>query len=63
MSPVVRVFKRTEKMVAAITTAFTNFETDLVSVAGIALPIAGAALLVWVGFRLARKLTNNGVGK
>ena len=50
-------------MVAAITTAFSTFSDDLVSVAGVALPIAGAALLVWVGFRLARKLTNNGVGK
>lgn len=50
-------------MVGAITNAFSTFSDDLVTVAGVALPIAGAALLVWVGFRLARKLTNNGVGK
>ena len=50
-------------MVAAITSAFSTFSDDLVSIAQVALPIAGGALLVWVGFRLARKLTNNGVGK
>lgn len=50
-------------MVAAIQTAFTDFSDNLVTIASVALPIAGGALLVWVGFRLARKLTNNGVGK
>lgn len=50
-------------MVEEITKAFSSFSADLTTVAGVALPIAGAALLVWVGFRLARKLTNNGVGK
>ena len=50
-------------MVSAIQTAFESFSTDLTTIAGVALPIAGGALLVWVGFRLARKLTNNGVGK
>lgn len=50
-------------MVDAITTALSGFEANLISVAAVALPIAAAGLLVWVGFRLARKLTNNGVGK
>jgi threonine/homoserine/homoserine lactone efflux protein len=50
-------------MVAEITNAFSGFSADLTSIASVALPIAGGALLVWVGFRLARKLTNNGVGK
>lgn len=51
------------RMVQEITDALSGFEANLISIAGIALPIAAAALLVWVGFRLARKLTNNGVGK
>lgn len=50
-------------MVAEITSALSTFTADLITVAGTALPIAAAGLLVWVGFRLARKLTNNGVGK
>lgn len=50
-------------MVDALSTAFATFSDNLVSIAQVALPIAGSALLVWVGFRLARKLTNNGVGK
>lgn len=50
-------------MTAAITTALSGFEANLITIAGEALPIAAAALLVWVGFRLCRKLTNNGVGK
>ena len=50
-------------MVQEITDALSDFEANLISIAGLALPIASAALLVWVGFRLARKLTNNGVGK
>lgn len=50
-------------MTEAITTALSGFTADLITVAGTALPIAAAGLLVWVGFRLARKLTNNGVGK
>lgn len=50
-------------MTAAITTSLNGFEDNLIDIAGTALPIAAAALLVWVGFRLARKLTNNGVGK
>lgn len=50
-------------MVEAISTALAGFEANLITIAGVALPIAAAALLVWVGFRLARKLTNNGVGK
>ena len=50
-------------MTSAITTALADFTADLITVASTALPIAAAGLLVWVGFRLARKLTNNGVGK
>lgn len=48
---------------SVITTAFSGFSSDLSSVASVAVGIGAAALLVWVGFRLARKLTNNGVGK
>lgn len=55
--------KEKRRMVLEITDALSGFEANLVSIAGVALPIAAAALLVWVGFRLARKLTNNGVGK
>lgn len=50
-------------MASTITSALSGFTADLITVAGTALPIAAAGLLVWVGFRLARKLTNNGVGK
>lgn len=50
-------------MVSTITTALSGFSGDLVSIAAVAVPIGAAGLLVWVGFRLARKLTNNGVGK
>lgn len=50
-------------MATAITTEFGTFETDLVSVATVAVGIGAAALLVWVGFRLAAKLTNRGAGK
>lgn len=55
--------KEKRRMVQEITDALSGFEANLISIAGVALPIAAAALLVWVGFRLARKLTNNGVGK
>lgn len=50
-------------MATAISTALTNFTTDLESVAAVALPIGAAGLLVWLGFRLAAKLSNRGVGK
>ena len=50
-------------MVNEIQTALSGFEANLITIAGVALPIAGAGLLVWCGFRLARKLTNNGIGK
>lgn len=50
-------------MVAAINAAFNSFQTDLEGVAGTAVLIGAAALLVWAGFRLAAKLTNRGVGK
>lgn len=50
-------------MASAITTAFTDFSTDLTTIAAAALAVGAAALLVWAGFRLAAKLTNRGVGK
>lgn len=50
-------------MAGEISSAFADFETDLTLVAGVALGIGAAALLVWAGFRLAAKLTNRGVGK
>lgn len=50
-------------MVASITGALSNFGTDLTSVATTVLPYAAGGLLVWVGWRLACKLTNRGVGK
>lgn len=46
-----------------ISTALAGFETSLEAVATAAVPIGAAALLVWVGFRLAAKLTNRGAGK
>ena len=50
-------------MVASITTALADFTTDLESVAALVLPIGAAALLVWLGWRLACKIPNRGVGK
>lgn len=50
-------------MVGAITTALGDFVADLTSVAGAALPVGAAALLVWIGWRLACKIPNRGVGK
>lgn len=50
-------------MVASITSALENFVTDLTTVAGSALPVGAAALLVWIGWRLACKIPNRGVGK
>lgn len=50
-------------MSEVITTALAGFTTSLEAVATAAVPIGAAALLVWVGFRLAAKLTNRGTGK
>lgn len=50
-------------MATAISTALSSFTSDLETVAGVALPIGAAGLLVWLGFRLAAKLANRGVGK
>ena len=50
-------------MSEAISSALSSFTTDLTSVAGDVLPVAAAGLIVWVGWRLACKLTNRGVGK
>lgn len=50
-------------MATAITGELTSFETDLTTVATAALAGAAAGLLVWVGWRVACKLLNRGVGK
>lgn len=50
-------------MASAITSELTSFTTDLTSVATGALAVAAAGLLVWIGWRLACKLSNRGVGK
>ena len=50
-------------MATAISTALADFETDLTTVAGVAIGIGAAALLVWLGWRLACKIPNRGVGK
>lgn len=50
-------------MATAITTALASFTGDLTTIAAVAVEIGAAALLVWVGFRLAAKLTNRGTGK
>lgn len=50
-------------MVGSINTALGTFTDDLISVATTVLPIGAAALLVWLGWRLACKIPNRGVGK
>lgn len=50
-------------MVASIQTALENFSENLESIASVVLPIGAAALLVWLGWRLACKIPNRGVGK
>lgn len=50
-------------MGAAITGELATFETALTAVATSALTVAAAGLLVWIGWRLACKLSNRGVGK
>lgn len=50
-------------MTDAINSAMASFEADLGTVASTVLPIGAAALLVWIGWRLACKLPNRGVGK
>lgn len=50
-------------MAAQITTALGGFETSLETVIETVLPIGAAALLVWLGWRLACKIPNRGVGK
>lgn len=50
-------------MAGEINGALTTFTTDLQSVAETVLPIGAAALLVWLGWRLACKIPNRGVGK
>lgn len=50
-------------MAEAIGSAVSGLSADLTTIATAILPVAVAGLLVWVGFRLAAKLTNRGVGK
>ena len=50
-------------MASAITGQLSTFTTDLTTVASSAIAVGAAGLLVWVGWRLACKLTNRGVGK
>jgi hypothetical protein len=50
-------------MASTITGALSTFTTDLTTVATSAIAVGAAGLLVWVGWRLACKLTNRGVGK
>lgn len=50
-------------MGAAINSALDGFSADLTSVAGAVLPIGAAALLVWIGWRLACKIPNRAAGK
>lgn len=55
--------EKAEGMTSAITSAMGSFTTDLTTVATTVLPIGAAALLVWLGWRLACKIPNRGVGK
>lgn len=50
-------------MASLITTELESFNTSLESVATKALAVGAAALLVWIGWRLACKIPNRGVGK
>ena len=50
-------------MSAAIIAELATFTTDLTSIATDALKVGAAGLLVWIGWRLACKLPNRGVGK
>ena len=50
-------------MATAITTALGEFAGDLTAVATQALTVGAAALLVWIGWRLACKIPNRGAGK
>lgn len=50
-------------MVTEISGALSGFTTDLTTVASTVLPIGAAALLVWIGWRLACKIPNRGVGR
>lgn len=50
-------------MTEAISDALASFLTSLTTLAGAVVPIGTGALLLWVGFRLACKVTNRGVGK
>lgn len=50
-------------MATTITTSLADFETDLGTVGAVAITIGAAALLLWLGWRLACKIPNRGVGK
>lgn len=50
-------------MATSIEAALSTFSTDLGTVATAVLPIGAAGLLVWLGWRLACKIPNRGVGR
>lgn len=50
-------------MAATITGALATFTDDLGVVGAAAIGIGAAALLLWLGWRLACKIPNRGVGK
>lgn len=50
-------------MATNVTGALTDFVSSLGDIAPVALGAGAAGLLAWVGWRLACKLINRGVGK
>lgn len=50
-------------MGAYVVEALSGFTESIGSVASSALTVAAGGLLIWVGWRLACKLLNRGVGK
>lgn len=50
-------------MTESITTAVSGLSAELSTIATTVLPIGAGALLVWLGWRLACKIPNRGVGK
>lgn len=50
-------------MGTAIADLLQTFSADLTTVATAAFAVGGVALLAWLGWRLACKIPNRGVGK
>ena len=46
-----------------IVSAINTMQADLTTVAATAFVIGGAGLIAWIGWRLACKIPNRGVGK